>query len=85
MTDLLILIITSSFGVLRAHRFVDAVEVHPLPFEPLGRRISLSARAGVLGAMPGEVSQRLRRLLGELIVDPALARYGFLEGQLRVL
>ncbi len=77
--------ILTPLGVLRAHRFVDAVEIHPLPVAPLTRRISLSARAGVLGAMPAELSERLKRLLGELIVAPAVARYGFLKGDLRVL
>ena len=77
--------ILTPLGVLRAHRFVDAVDLHPLPVEPLTRRISLSARAGVLGEMPGELSDRLRRLLDELIVAPAVARYGFLKDDLRVL
>lgn len=77
--------ILTPLGVLRAHRFVDSVEIHPLPVAPLSRRISLTARAGVLGEMPGEVAAQLRRLLGELIVAPAVARFGFLEGELRVL
>ncbi len=77
--------ILTPLGVLRAHRFVDAVEIHPLPVDPLSRRISLSARAGVLGEMPAELAERLKRLLKELIVDPALTRYPFLEGDLQVL
>lgn len=77
--------ILTPLGVLRAHRFVDAVDIHPLPVEPLARRISLSARAGVLGETPGELSDRLRRLLDELIVAPAVARYPFVKGDLRVL
>lgn len=77
--------ILTPLGVLRAHRFVDAVALHPLPVEPLTRRISLSARAGVLGEMPGEMSDRLKRLLGGLIVAPAHERYGFLKDGLRVL
>ena len=77
--------ILTPLGVLRAHRFVDAVDIHPLPVDPLSRRISLSARAGVLGEMPGELAERLKRLLDELIVTPAVARYGFLEDGLRVL
>ena len=77
--------ILTPLGVLRAHRFVDRVALHPLPVDPLSRRISLSARAGVLGEMPGDLSGRLKRLLGELIVTPAVARYGFLKDDLRLL
>lgn len=77
--------ILTPLGVLRAHRFVEAVDIHPLPVAPLSRRISLSARAGVLGEMPGQLAVRLRRLLGELIVAPAVERYGFLKDDLRLL
>ncbi|MCB1359439.1 MAG: LysR family transcriptional regulator [Maritimibacter sp.] len=77
--------ILTPLGVLRAHRFVDAVGLHPLPVDPLTRRISLTARAGVLGETPGELTVRLKRLLGDLIVEPAHRRYGFLQDGLRVL
>jgi DNA-binding transcriptional LysR family regulator len=77
--------ILTPLGVLRAHRFVDAVDILPLPVAPLSRRVSLSARAGVLGEMPGQVAGRLKPLLRELIVAPALARYPFLNGALLVL
>ncbi|GKY89409.1 LysR family transcriptional regulator [Sinisalibacter aestuarii] len=77
--------ILTPLGVLRAHRFVEAVDILPLPVAPLSRRVSLSARAGVLGDMPGQVAARLKPLLSELIVAPALARYPFLDGALRVL
>jgi DNA-binding transcriptional LysR family regulator len=77
--------ILTPLGVLRAHRFVEAVEIGPLPVAPLSRRVSLSARAGVLGEMPGQVAARLKPLLDELIVAPALARYPFLHGALKIL
>jgi len=74
--------ILTPLGVLRAHRFIEAVDIHPLPVAPLTRRISLSARAGVLGDMPAQIAGRLRGLLQELTVTPALARYPFLKDEL---
>lgn len=77
--------ITTPLGVLRAHRFIDAVEVRALPVAPLSRRILLTARAGVLGDLPAEVASRLQPLLRDLIVAPAVTRYPFLADTLRVL
>ncbi len=77
--------ILTPLGVLRAHRFVEAVDIRPLPVAPLSRRVSLSARSGVLGDLPAQVAARLKPLLEELIVTPALARYPFLSGTLRVM
>ena len=77
--------ILTPLGYLHAQRFRDAAEVLPLPFAPLSRRISLNARAGVLRDMPGQVAGRLRPLLQELVVAPAVARMPWLEGALRVL
>lgn len=76
--------ILTPLGVLRAQRFVDQIDITPLPFAPLSRQISLSARAGVLGNMPEAVALRLKPLLSELIVEPAVARYPFLAGKLRL-
>ncbi|MFC2966745.1 LysR family transcriptional regulator [Acidimangrovimonas pyrenivorans] len=77
--------ILTPLGYLHAQRFRDKVDVLPLPFAPLSRRISLTARAGVLRDMPGQVAGRLRPLLQELVVAPAVARMPWLEGALRVL
>ena len=77
--------ILTPLGVLSARRFVEAVEVHPLPCAPLGRSISLTARKGVLGEMPADVAGRLKPLIEALVVAPAVARIPFLEGAIRVL
>jgi DNA-binding transcriptional LysR family regulator len=44
--------ILTPLGWMRAQRFQAQVEVLPLPFAPLSRTISLTARRGVLGDMP---------------------------------
>jgi DNA-binding transcriptional LysR family regulator len=67
-----------------AQRFRAATEVIPLPFQPLSRTISLSARAGVLRDMPVQVTQRIKRQIAARVVAPALREWPWLEGQLRV-
>lgn len=66
-------------------RFRRAVQVAPLPFGGLERRITLSARAGALQDMPATVAQRLRDLLQQQVVSPAVADWPWLAGQLRLL
>jgi len=77
--------ILTPLGVGYAKRFIDDIDVLPLPFAPLERTISLSARRDVLGDMPSQTAQRLRALLQEHVVDPMVARHPWLEGELRVL
>ncbi|MDH3265190.1 MAG: LysR family transcriptional regulator [Paracoccaceae bacterium] len=77
--------ILTPLGAFHAHRFRGSTDILPLPFEPLSRRISLTARRGVLGEMPKRTAARLRKLLGELVVAPATARLPWLEGSLRLL
>lgn len=66
-------------------RFREALDVQPLPFEPLERTLSLSARAGVLRDVPGQMAVRLRHLIAAQVVEPALAEWPWVAGQLRVL
>ena len=77
--------ILTPLGVMHARRFLEDVEVHPLPFAPLTRTISLSARRGVLQDMPAKVAGHLRPLLDDWVVAPALERYPFLNGALKRL
>jgi hypothetical protein len=61
--------------------------VHPLPapLPPLARSLSLSARAGQLGALPADIAARTRALIGEAVLGPALADWPWLAGGLRPL
>ncbi|WP_172293859.1 LysR family transcriptional regulator [Pseudoruegeria sp. HB172150] len=76
--------ILTPLGYLHAARFRDQADVLPLPLAPLTRRISLTARRGVMEDIPERTAQSLRVLLQEKIVAPGLARLPWLEGQLRV-
>jgi len=77
--------ILTPLGFRHAHRFRDQAEMHPLPFAPLSRRISLTARRGILQDIPGRMAVRLRGLVQEMIVAPSLAGLPWLAPGLRVL
>ena len=77
--------ILTPLGVSHARRFRDAVDVFPLPFAPLSRRISLFARRGILGDTPANIAGKLRGLLQERIISPHMERLPWLEGRLRLL
>lgn len=77
--------ILTPLALHHAARFRDEVAMQPLPFAPLERRLSLSARAGVLHEMPGQVAARLRGLLQDQIIAPAIAAWPMLQGKLRLL
>ncbi len=77
--------ILTPLGWMRAQRFRARVDIIPLPGPPLCRQISLTARRGVLGDMPTTIAGRLRPLLDEMIVGPAVTELPWLNGQLRLL
>ena len=77
--------ILTPLALHHAARFRDAVDLRPLPFDALGRTLSLQARAGVLRDMPGEVAVRLRRLLDRQVVQPTRALWPWLGDSLRTL
>lgn len=72
-------------GWLRAERFKDQVDVYDLPFDPLSRRISLTARREVLGDMPRQMAERLRPKLDSMIVGPAKKALPWLGRGLRLV
>jgi DNA-binding transcriptional LysR family regulator len=76
--------ILTPLAIGAADRFRGATEVVPLPFAPLSRTISLSARAGVLRDMPGQVAARLKAQITQRVLAPALMEWPWLGGQLRV-
>ncbi|WP_272006077.1 LysR family transcriptional regulator [Roseovarius sp. ZX-A-9] len=77
--------ILTPLALMRARRFADQIDVMPLPFEPLSRTISLTARKGLLQDMPAKVAATLKPILQTSIVTPAIARHPFLESLIKVL
>lgn len=63
--------VTSALGYMRAGRYHAQVSAHPLPFGKAARTISLFAGDDWAEDVPRDLSQTLRGLLQELMVDPA--------------
>lgn len=76
--------ILTPLGWLRAQRFRAAVDVLPLPMAPLSRTVTLTARRDVLADMPTDIAARLRPLMTDLIVRPAVAELPWLTDGLRL-
>lgn len=77
--------ILTPLALHQARAFRDKVEVRPLPLPALARTLSLSARAGILQGVPTQIAQRLKPLIAEVVIAPALATTPWLAPALRVL
>ncbi|MFC3086137.1 LysR family transcriptional regulator [Tabrizicola soli] len=77
--------ILTPLALHQARAFRDKVEVRPLPFPALERTLSLSARAGILHGIPAQIAARLKPLIAEVVIAPALAAAPWLTPALRVL
>lgn len=77
--------ILTPLALHQARAFRSQVEVRPLPLPALSRTLSLSARAGILQGVPAQITQRLKPLIAEVVITPALAATPWLAPALRVL
>ncbi len=77
--------ILTPLGYLSAHRFQRDVELIALPFPPLTRRITLTARRRVLHDMPDLMMRHLKPLLSELVVTPARRAFPWIRDSLMLL
>jgi len=77
--------ILTPLALHQARAFRRAVEVRPLPFAPLERTLSLTARAGILRDVPGQIAARLKPLIARDVIAPALADCPWLAPALRIL
>jgi DNA-binding transcriptional LysR family regulator len=77
--------ILTPLALHQARAFRSQVEVRPLPLPALTRTLSLSARAGILHDVPAQIAQRLKPLIAEVVIAPALAAAPWLAPALRVL
>jgi DNA-binding transcriptional LysR family regulator len=77
--------ILTAMGAQHAGRYADDIEIHPLPFAPMARRISVSVRKDGMEDMADDIAARLRPLIEAQLVQPALTASPWLSGQLKVL
>ena len=77
--------ILTPLALHQARAFRAQVEVRPLPFPALERTLSLSARAGILQDVPGQIAARLKPLVAEVVIAPALVACPWMAPALRVL
>ena len=77
--------ILTPLALHQARAFRTQVEVRPLPFPALERTLSLSARAGILQDVPAQIAARLKPLVTEVVIAPALAACPWMAPALRVL
>jgi DNA-binding transcriptional LysR family regulator len=77
--------ILTPLALHQARAFRPQVEVRPLPFPALSRTLSLFARAGILQGVPTLIAQRLKPLIAEVVIAPALQSTPWLSPALRVL
>lgn len=77
--------ILTPLALHQARAFRSQVEVRPLPLPALARTLSLSARAGILQGVPTQIAQRLKPLIAEVVITPALVAAPWLAPALRVL
>ena len=77
--------ILTPLALHQARAFREKVEVRPLPLPALSRTLSLSARAGILHGVPAQIAQRLKPLIAEVVITPALATTPWLAPALRIL
>lgn len=76
--------ITTPVGYFRAHRFRDAVTLHPLPIPGFTRYLSLIGHSDGSETTARFVFETMRRVLNEDTVQPALQRFPWLRGKLMV-
>ncbi|MEM7173606.1 MAG: LysR family transcriptional regulator [Pseudomonadota bacterium] len=77
--------ITTPLCVLDSARFLDRLDIRPLPTPGLSRRIYLAARKDELGGLPGKLAGLCRDILTARIIGPALEKAPWLTQTFQVL
>ena len=77
--------ITTPLSLLRAGRFATAIDAHPLPGEPMSRRIMLYATDDWTVDIPHQIADLARTLIEEHFAIPGAAQMPWLGDRFRVL
>ena len=71
-------------ALLRARRLMPHLDIYPLPFAPLSRRIVLTARRGILKTVPTRLATDLRALLRQIAEETDVAPYPWVASSVRI-
>lgn len=77
--------ISTSVGFLRARRFHDQVDVHPLPFAGFSRTISLFHRQDWIPEIAAIIAESLRNILRAQVIEPGHMALSWTGNLLRIL
>ncbi len=77
--------VTTPLSLLRAGRFAEGIEAHPLPGPPMARRIVVYAAKDWSGDIPQRIAELARELIGVHFAEPGLERMPWLGDGFRVL
>lgn len=72
-------------ALMRARRLIPGLDILPLPFAALNRRIVLTARRDILMDVPATIAADLKALLDEVFLAPAEQAYPGLKGTIQIL
>jgi len=76
--------ITTPLSLLRAGRFANRIDAHPLPGAPMSRRIVLYGTEDWTGPIPARIAERARDLIEEHFAEPGRVRMPWLGDSFRV-
>ena len=76
--------LTTPLGFMRATRFHNQIDAYPVPFSSFARTISLFAPNDWAGDVALDIAATMRRLVQAHMIEPALDKLPWLEGDLRV-
>ncbi len=77
--------ITTPLSLLRAGRFGDAIEAHPLPGAPIARTIVLFATDDWSAEIPAQIAELARALIDEHFAQPGAAQWPWLGKTFEIL
>jgi DNA-binding transcriptional LysR family regulator len=70
--------ITTPLSLMRAGRFADSIDAHPLPGEDMARSIVLYAARDWTGTIPEQIASLARELIGTHFIEPGHERMPWL-------
>lgn len=77
--------VSTMVGYLRAQRFHEQVDIHPLPFLPFSRTLSLLYHRQWTPLVASRIADMTRDILQSLIVGPAHERFPWLMESIRII